>query len=142
MSRRCLDRRVGGSVSVNISTFSADQAALDKVSGGFTIGHCGQHFLGAEHARRQQYLSITISDDALIGASIAQLTSDAAAIGKLADQSATPVTFAVTDTAAHITAALNSLNGSISPRSPYRTMQRSAFRSGNSRAMQRQWATR
>ena len=56
--------------------------------------------------------SITISDNDAVGASVAQLTSDAAAISKLANANATPYQLAVTDTAADITAALNSLDGS------------------------------
>ena len=43
---------------------------------------------------------------------MAQLTSDAAAISKLQDANATPYLLAVTDTAADIAAALDSLNGS------------------------------
>ena len=100
----------GGPVSVNISTFSADQAALDKISGGFAISDIAANISSASTARRRNILR-SPSPTMRRGASIAQLTSDAAAIGKLANQNATPVTFAVTDTAAHITAALDSLDG-------------------------------
>ena len=56
--------------------------------------------------------SITISDNGAIGVTVAQLTSDATAIGKLANANATPYQLAISDTAADITAALDSLNGS------------------------------
>ena len=56
--------------------------------------------------------SIAISDNGAIGVSVAELTSDAAAIGKLANANATPYQLAVSDTAADITAGLNGLDGS------------------------------
>jgi hypothetical protein len=56
--------------------------------------------------------SITISDNGAIGVSVAQLTSDAGAIGKLANADTMPYQLAVSDTAADITAGLNGLNGS------------------------------
>ena len=53
--------------------------------------------------------SITISDNAPIGASIAQLTSDAIAIGKLANANATPYQLAISDTTANVASALAAL---------------------------------
>ena len=43
---------------------------------------------------------------------MAQLTSDATAIGKLANANPNPYQLAVTNTAAHITGGLDGLNGS------------------------------
>ena len=56
--------------------------------------------------------SITISDDGAVGVSVAELTSDATAISKLANQNGSSYQLAVTDSAADITAGLNGLNGS------------------------------
>jgi hypothetical protein len=55
--------------------------------------------------------SITISDNTPIGVTVAQLTSDAAAIGKLANENETPYQLAVTDTAENVSAGLDTLNG-------------------------------
>ncbi len=54
--------------------------------------------------------TIVISDNAAIGVSIAQLTSDSAAIALLHNQNNTAYQLDVTDTAAHIQAAIASLN--------------------------------
>ena len=53
--------------------------------------------------------SITISDNGAIGASVAQLTSDATAIGKLTNANATPYQLMIMDSAANVTAGLAKL---------------------------------
>ena len=75
--------------------------------------------------------SITISDNGAIGVSVAQLTSDATAISKLADQSGgLSYQLAVTDTAADITAVRSiPSTAPTSPRSRSPTMARSALQS-------------
>ena len=102
-----------GSVVVSAGTFRADQATLDKIVGGFAIGDTAAHISATLNSLGDPEInSIAISDNGTIGVSVAELTSDAAAIGKLANANATPYQLAVTDTAADIAPALNSLDGS------------------------------
>ena len=54
----------------------------------------------------------SISDNGQVGASVQQLTSDAAAIGKLYNPNGAPAQLTISDKAADITAALNTLDGS------------------------------
>ena len=102
----------GGTVSVDMPTFSANQAALDKIVGGFAISDMASNVsTGLDSLVDANIKSITISDNLAVGVTIAQLTSDATAISKLANLNAMPVAFAVTDNAADVTAALNTLEG-------------------------------
>ena len=55
--------------------------------------------------------SITISDNGVIGVTVAQLTSDATAIGKLANANATAYQLAVTNSLPNIVGDLSGLNG-------------------------------
>ncbi|HEX4295088.1 MAG TPA: bluetail domain-containing putative surface protein, partial [Rhizomicrobium sp.] len=55
--------------------------------------------------------TIIVSDNAAINLSVAQLSSDAAAIALLHNQNATAYSLTVTDTASHVQAAIAALNG-------------------------------
>jgi len=84
-----------GSYSINVTdTAAAVTANLDALQAN---GHVGQ---------------ITISDNNEITVSVAQLTSDAVVIGEIQNQNASTVHVIVSDTAADIGAAFNSLNAS------------------------------
>jgi autotransporter-associated beta strand protein len=100
----------GAPVTVSVATYLADQTTLDKITNGFAISDTGADISASLDALSDADIqSITISDNAPISLSIAQMTSDAATLGKLADASGGPVQFAVVDTAANIEAAIGTL---------------------------------
>ncbi len=97
---------------VSVAYYEANKSTLDLTAGGFSISDTAANISGGlDQLSDPNIQSITISDNGAVGVSIAQLTSDATAIAKLADQNGLPVSFAVTDTAANITGALNTLQG-------------------------------
>ena len=101
-----------GPVSVFVSTFSADQSTLDKIVGGFAISDTASNIsAGLNSLSDPDINSITISDNGAIGVNVAQLTSDATAIGKLANANAQPYQLAVTDSLPNIIGDLSALNG-------------------------------
>ena len=103
-----------GPVVVSASTFLADQSTLDKIVGGFDISDSAAdissdlNWLGDPEIN-----SITISDNAPVAASIAQLTSDAAAIGKLENAGGGADQLAIADTASNVLASLATLEGDV-----------------------------
>ncbi len=103
-----------GPLIASTSTFVADQAALDKITGGFAISDIaasissGLNLLGDTNIQ-----SITISDSAAVGASVGQLTSDAAALGKLVNANGTPYQLAITDSAANVLVGLATLETNV-----------------------------
>ncbi len=100
----------GGPVVVSVATYLADKSALDKIVGGFAISDTASDIAGGlDQLNDANIQSITISDNGAIGINAAQLTSDATAISKLADQNASPYQLAVTDTASNVTGALSTL---------------------------------
>ncbi len=95
---------------VSVATYLADKSALDKIVGGFAISDTASDIAGGlDQLNDANIQSITISDNGAIGINAAQLTSDATAISKLADQNASPYQLAVTDTASNVTGALSTL---------------------------------
>jgi hypothetical protein len=58
-----------------------------------------------------QITQITDTDNAAITVTVAQITADATALGKVVNANASPLTLIVNDTAAHIQAAFNGLSG-------------------------------
>jgi hypothetical protein len=102
-----------GTVAVSISTFTADQGALDKIIGGFAISDTAANISASLNALNDANIgTITITDNNPVGVDVVQLTSDSTAISKLADANGDAYQLAVTDTAANISAGLNGLNGS------------------------------
>ena len=96
-----------------MATFLADQSTLDKTPGGFDISDTAANITAnLDQLNDPNIDAIVVSDDGQVGASVQQLTSDAAAIGKLFNENGAPCQLAISDTAADITAGLNSLNGS------------------------------
>ena len=107
-----------GAIGVSVAQLTSDTAAIGKLANANAIPYqlavsdtAADITAGLNGLNGSHIASITISDNGAIGVSVAQLTSDAAAISKLANANATPYELAVTDTAADITAGLNGLNG-------------------------------
>ena len=99
-----------GPVAVSVSTFLADQPALDQIAGGFSI----LDVAGAIRANLDQLDdpkidAILLSDNGQVVSSVRQLTTDAAAIGKLQNVNSSPVRLAISDTAAAVEAGLPTL---------------------------------
>ena len=102
-----------GTVVVSISTFTADQGALNKIGGGFYISDSAANISASLNALNDANINtISVSDNGAVGVSVAELTSDATAISELANQNGTAYQLAVADTAADIAAGLNGLDGS------------------------------
>ena len=105
-----------GTVSVSVSKFDADRGALDKIVGGFAISDTavaiGGTALDALNGDAN-IKSITISNNAAVAVSVAQLTSDATALGKLANANASPYQLAVSDTAGHIVVGLATIESDL-----------------------------
>ena len=96
-----------------MATFLADQSTLDNTSGGFDISDTAANITAnLDQLNDPNIDAIIVSDNGQVGASVQQLTTDAAAIGKLFNQNGAPCQLAISDTAADITAGLNGLNGS------------------------------
>ena len=93
-----------------MSTLCGRQGGARQDRGGFAIVDTAANIsAGLNSLGDANIQSITISDNATVGASVAQLTSDATAIGKLANANATPYQLAITDTAGHVAAGLATL---------------------------------
>ena len=104
----------GGPVVVSVSTFSSDQSALDTIVGGFDVSDTAANISASLNALDDANInSITISDNGDAGASVAQLTSDATAIGKLVSANATPYQLAITDTATNVLSGLATLEADV-----------------------------
>ena len=102
-----------GTDVVSVATFLADQSTLDNTSGGFDISDTAANITAnLDQLNDPNIDAIIVSDNGQVGASVQQLTTDAAAIGKLFNQNGAPCQLAISDTAADITAGLNGLNGS------------------------------
>ena len=83
---------------------------FDKITGGFAISDTAAHIASDLNSLNDAKInSITVSDNNAVGASVAQLTSDATAIGKLKNANATPYQLAIIDTAANVMAGLTTL---------------------------------
>ena len=75
----------GPIVPVSAATFLADQSALDKIVGGFGVSDTAANLVAdLDQLNDPNISAITISDNGPISVSVAQLTTDATAIGELA----------------------------------------------------------
>ena len=122
------------------ATFLADQSALDKIVGGFDVSDTAANVMAdLDQLDDPNISAITISDNGQISASVAQLTTDATAIGKLQNANASPALLAINDTAGAVQTGLSTLVrdtgeiGSITSR----PMTRSSFRRPHSRPISR-----
>ncbi len=102
----------GGTVTVSCATFLANQTTLDKVVGGFAISDMAAEISAdLNQLTDSNITSINISDNAAVGVDVAELTSDAPQIGKLANANALPYQLAVTDSLPDIVGDLSGLDG-------------------------------
>ena len=100
----------GGPVVVSMSTFLADQSALDETPGEFDISDTAANITAhLDQLNDPNIDAITISDNGQVAPSVHQLTSDATAIGKLENAVPGPVLLAIKDTAADVQAGLSTL---------------------------------
>ena len=99
-----------GPIVVLAATFVADQSALDKIVGGFDVSDKAANVeANLDQLNDPNISAITISNNGQISVSVAQLTNDATAIGKLQNADDMPVLLAVNDTAADIEDGLPTL---------------------------------
>ena len=92
------------------ATFLADRSALDKIVGGFDVSDTAANVMAdLDQLDDPNISAITISDNGQISASVAQLTTDATAIGKLQNANASPVLLAINDTAGAVQTGLSTL---------------------------------
>ena len=81
-----------GPIVVSAATFLTDQSALDKIVGGFDVSDTAANVTAdLDQLNDPNISTITISDNGQISASVAQLTTDATAIGKLQNANASAV---------------------------------------------------
>ena len=91
----------------SVSYFLAHQGTLDK---SFNILDSAANITASLHQLHDSHLNaIVISDNGNVGVSIAQLSAQATAIGKLQNANLSPVLLAITDTTADILAGLSTL---------------------------------
>ena len=99
-----------GPIVVSAATFLADQPALDKIVGGFAISDTAADIMAnLDQLDDPNISAITISDNGQISASVAQLTTDATAIGDLRNANGLPVLLAINDTAGDVQTGLSTL---------------------------------
>ena len=99
-----------GSIVVSAATFLADQSALDKIVGGFDVSDTAANLVAdLDQLNDPNISAIIISDSGQITASVAQLTTDATAIGKLQNADLSPVLLAINDTAGAVQTGLSTL---------------------------------
>jgi len=103
-------------LTLSASQVANDTTALGEIVGSYQISVSDTAAnitanLDALEANGHVGGTITVTDNLEITVSVAQLTSDADVISELANQNASPVHVMVSDTAADISAAFNSLSG-------------------------------
>jgi hypothetical protein len=97
-------------IVVSAAAFLADQSALDKIVGGFAVSDTAAAIAAnLDQLNDRKISAIAISDNGQIGASVAQLTSDATAIDRLRNANASPVLLAINDTAGAVQTGLSTL---------------------------------
>ena len=99
-------------IVVSAATFLRDRyrSTLDKIVGGFAVSDTAANLVADLNRLDDPNISaITISDNGPISASVAQLTTDATAIGDLRNANASPVLLAINDTAGAVQTGLSTL---------------------------------
>jgi len=115
-------------VSLPIPATAADYldvtSLYDQIPGGFAISDTAAHISASLNSLDDAKInSITISNNLAVVATVAQLTSDAEAIGKLKNANAKPYQLAIKDTAPNVVAGLR-------PSTPIPTWPQSRRRAG------------
>jgi hypothetical protein len=96
-----------GPVVVSVATLLADRSTLDKIVGGFVVKDMAANMRADLNQLNDPNISaITISDNGQITASVAQLTADATAIGKLENENGSRVLLLIRDTAGAVQTGL------------------------------------
>ncbi len=101
-----------GPIVVSAATFLHDRyrSTLDKIVGGFAVSDTAANLVADLNRLDDPNISaITISDNGQISASVAQLTTDATAIGDLRNANASRVLLAINDTAGAVQTGLSTL---------------------------------
>ena len=99
-----------GPIVVSAATFLADRSTLDKIVGGFDVSDTEATLaIDLNQLDDPNISTITISDNVQMTAFVAQLTTDATAIGKLKNANASPVLLAIYDTAGAVQTGLSTL---------------------------------
>ena len=97
-------------IDFSAATFLADRSALDKIVGGFDVSDTAANVMAdLDQLNDPNISAITISDNGQISASVAQLTTDATAIGDLRECERVPVLLAINDTAGAVQTGLSTL---------------------------------
>jgi hypothetical protein len=92
-----------GTVGVSAATFGADRTVLDKIVGGFDIVDTAADIKSyLNFLSDPSIVAVTISDNAAVGANVAQLTSDATTIAELRNANGSAYQLAISDTAANV----------------------------------------
>jgi hypothetical protein len=94
-----------------VAQYLAYPSLYDLISGGFAISDTAANISANLDALNDANINtITISDNGVVGATVAQLSSDSTAIGKLANANETPYQLAIADSLPNIVGDLSSLN--------------------------------
>ena len=97
-------------IPATVADYLADASLYDKIPGGFSIADTAVNVSTSLNQLSDSRINaIKISDNGAVKVSVAQLSSDATTIAKLADANGTPYQLAISDTAANVTAALATL---------------------------------
>jgi hypothetical protein len=100
----------GGQIVVSAATFLAYQSTLDKIVGGFGVSETAANLTAhLDQLNDPNISTITIFDNGPISVSVAQLTTDATAIGKLQNANLSPVLLTIHDTAGAVQTGLSTL---------------------------------
>jgi hypothetical protein len=84
----------------------------DQTTGGFAMSDTAANVTASLNSLDDSHInSVAISDNGVIGVDVAQLTSDATAIGELANANGAPYQLAVRDTLPNMVSDLSTLNG-------------------------------
>jgi hypothetical protein len=103
--------QVFGTLPATVAQYLAAKSSYDQIPGGFAISDTGANITsGLDQLSDPKINTITISDNGSIGGSVAQLTSDAAAIGKLQNANKAAYQLKISDSASAVIGDLNALN--------------------------------
>ena len=95
---------------ITAAAYHATPLAYNAIPGGFTISDTAANLAGImDELTGSSVNSVTVTDNAALVLSVAQLTSDAAQIAKLQNANATPYSLTITDTGANIVAGLTAI---------------------------------
>jgi hypothetical protein len=99
-------------IPATVADYEAYTSLYNQISGGFSISDTAANIsAGLNSLNGSNINSISISDNNPVGVDVAQLSSDATAISKLANANGSPYQLAVTDSLPNIVGDLSALNG-------------------------------